>query len=217
MTSKKATAVLHCTTDQPQKVIDTGQKVSNGMYEDTADYATPTVDKVVFNNHLADAVKWQGLVKGGGDIIISNRDTAIEVLFNDLDKECFYVNGLYKGNKTKLILSGFDVVDEAVPMGLPPVPVVQRIVSGDAPHSAKFYLTRSGGTEGKKMPGVTTIIQMAEDPSEEKNFVTVLECTNQNKLQVDGLTRGKEVHFRLRAKNRSGYSDWTDVSPFMPQ
>jgi hypothetical protein len=217
MGSKKAKAVLHCSPQRPQKVIDTGQKVKEGLYEHDTEYPIPQIDKVQFEKDLEEAVKWQGLVKGGSDLMYDKRNTAILVLYNDLDINCLYVNRLYKGNKEKLLLSGYDVYDESFPVGLPPVPVIGRVVSGETPHSVKFYITNPAGTPGKRRPGVTIIIQMAEDPGDEKNFDTVLQSTNQFKLIVDGLSRGREVFFRVRAKNCNGYSDWTEIRPFIPQ
>jgi hypothetical protein len=128
----------------------------------------------------------------------------------------FYVNGLYRGDKVNLLASGFDVLDESLPQGIPSVPIINRVVPGGEPHSAKFYLAKTPAIPGRKKPSVTYILEMAADADMEENFKRKLSTTNQFLLLITGLTRGKEVFFRLAAKNSRGQSDWTETIPFIP-
>jgi hypothetical protein len=208
--------VLHCKPGQWKLINERGHKVKENLYVNTTLYTTPKVAEGDFTDQLIKSDKAKAAAMKGGvdETAIYYKETTS--VYDYLVVLLFYVNGLYRGNKVNLLASGFDVVDEMAPSDLPSVPNVNRVVAGPAPHSAKFYLTRIGGLQPQKKSSETITIQMAEDPSSEANFDTVLETTNRNKLLVTGLTRGKEVYFRLNARNRRGVSDWTDVIPFLP-
>jgi hypothetical protein len=216
MSTRVAVVVLHCKPDQYKLINERGHKVKENLYVNTTLYTIPKVAELDYNEQLTRSDKAKAAAMKGGvdETAIYYKETT--KVYDNLVELCIYVNGLYRSNKVNLMASGFDVVSEAVPQELPSVPDVNRVVAGAAPHSAKFYNARIGGLQPQKKSTVVITVQMSEDPSSEANFDTVLETTNRNKLLVTGLTRAKEVYFRLNAMNRRGVSDWTDVIPFVP-
>jgi hypothetical protein len=217
MGSKIAVAVLHCSLGLWTLIIKQGVRLRDNLYVNTTLYATPKVPKDEYELQLNAAISSQAAAAKGGveDTALYHEDTT--KLFVMLDTLLNYVNGLYKGDKVKLLASGFDVVDEAVPQDIPSVPVVSRMEAGNQPHSVRFIIKRTPATPGKKRRGVTYIIEMTTTPDDEKTFKPVLIIDNQFKLLVTNLTRGTEYSFRLAAKNARGQSDWTEIFTYIAQ
>jgi hypothetical protein len=217
MSTKTATAVLHCTVQQPEKVIERGIKVRDGVYKNTTLYTTPPIAKAVFVAQLNAAITAQGNVKGGGKNATMKRDGIVSELYGMLDhKLLLYVNSLYRGNKDNLAASGFDVVFESTPHEVPAPPVIKDIINAAPSHSAKILLAKTTSPLNTKTESFEYIVQMAEDDSSEENFKQVLLASSQFKLIITGLQRGKEVFFRIAKRNRRGQSGWSDSFPFMP-
>ena len=217
MGTKIAIAVLHCSQGQWKLVINRSIKVRDTLYVNAQLYATPKVTQNDFEAQVEKTITAEGAAMDGGVDETANYYEQAGLLFNMLVELVNYVNGLYRGKKVELLASGFDVVDETVPQGIPNTPVVKRLVAGKEAHSVKFYLANSPATPGKKKPGVTYIVEMTTDASKEENFKPELITTNQFKLVITGLTRGVETFFRLAAKNSKGQSDWTEIFPIFPQ
>jgi hypothetical protein len=216
MGSRIARAVLHCWLGQWKLIILRAGKVKENLYVNTGLYPAPKIPEHDFTEQLRLASEAETAASGGGvdETAAFYKETTL--LFNMMRVLIFYVNGLYRGNKVNLLASGFDVLDESVPLCIPSVPLIHRVVPGQEPHSAKFYLTKTPGIPGKKKPSVTYIVEMTSDPSKEENFKRKFETTNQFLLLITGLTRGQEVFFRLAARNSRGQSDWTEIIPFIP-
>ncbi|MBI3501389.1 MAG: fibronectin type III domain-containing protein [Bacteroidetes bacterium] len=216
MSTKIATAVMHCTQQQPKKIIERGIKVRDGLYASPL-YATPPVTKANYTPLVDAAVTAQGDVKGGGKNATTARNTATTALFLTLEKLLLYVNGLYKGDKDKLSKSGFDISSEPAPHGIPDAPVIKKIENGDTPHSAKIFLAKTTSPLDTQKESVNFIVQMSDDDSADENFKTVLQTKNQHKLVIANLTRGKEEFFRVAKANAKGQSDWSNTVSFIPQ
>jgi hypothetical protein len=217
MSTKIAIAVLHCALGQWKKIIQRANKVKDNLYVNVLLYATPKVAEADFTSQLGKASTAEAAALKGGVEETARYYKETTLLFEYLGELVIYVNGLYRGNKVNLLASGFDVVDEMVPLDLPEPPVVNRMVTGPVPHSVKFYIQNLPGTVGKAKPHLTYIVAMTTDPSKDENFIPELITSSKYKLLITGLTRGKEVFFRLAVKNTRGQSNWTETFSIIPQ
>jgi hypothetical protein len=210
---------MHCTINQPKKIIGLGIRVRDLLFVNILLYATPPVTIILFKAQLDKALAAQALVEDGGSTFdTATRDTEVLSLFLMLNPLLLtYVNGLYKGIKDKLLASGFDVSNEPNPKDAPSIPVIKKMLMTDlALHTAKVFLapfpTLLTGSRGI----VNYILQVAVGAPTEENFKTVLATTNSRKLFIPNLTRGTEIHIRLCASNARGTSAWSSVTDFMP-
>ncbi len=217
MSKKIASAVMNCTKDQPQSIIDSAIKVKNGLYDNIGLFVMPTVDEIEFETQLEEASTAQGEVKGGGKSATISRDTKCYALFNSLGKLILYVNGLYKGDKEKLAASGFPLSSDPTPHSIPTAPVIKLVANGKTPHSARILLAKITSPLNTKKDNYTYAVQMAVTNNELMVFNTVLQTKNQFKLNILDLTRGQEVTFRIARSNSKGQSDWSNPYSFIPQ
>jgi len=195
---------MHCTKKEPERVIDRGLSVSETMYANPTEYATPPETKVNLDAKITAAANAQALVKDGGKFEKANRDTLVAELFALLENTLLpYVNGLYKGDRSKLMLSGFPVCDDPAPHPVPAAPVIKSIEKGPEPHSAKIYLAKTTGPLNKKRERLNYYVWMSDDGDEE-HIRIVLTVTSQRKLIVTGLNRGKEYIFTVSCSNAAG-------------
>ena len=204
MATKISVAVMHCTKKEPERVIDRGLSVSETMYVNPTEYATPPETKVNLDSKITAAANAQALVKDGGKFEKANRDTLVAELFALLENTLLpYVNGLYKGDRSKLMLSGFPVSDDPAPHSVPAAPVIKSIEKGPEPHSAKIILAKTTSPLSTKRERLTYFVWMGlgEEEAELKNVLTV---TNRHKLIITGLTRGKEYVFTVSCRNAAG-------------
>ena len=227
MSTKIVEAVMHCTGSEPVKIIDLGIKLRDNLYTAsvlagtppvaTLLYPAPPVTLLVFKGLVDAAVTAQGKVKGGGAGATTTRDTAVSALFVAIGKLLLYANGLYKGIKADLIVSGFDVSADPSPHVIPDAPVIKSVKDGKLPHSAKIMLAKITSTLSTQKESYTYTVQMALVADLEANYRQVLQIKDSRKLVIAGLTRGAEVFFRICRSNAAGQSDWSEVVPFMPQ
>ena len=219
MGARIAKAIIGCTVKQPDKVVETGINVLSQMYENPAEYTTPPRTKIIFSGIVDDAAASQAASKNRGKLEIATRDTDVGTLFTVLEDEYVpYVNGLYKGNRVKLLLSGLPVTTDSSPVGLPDAPVIDHINDGPDPHSAKIFLKRSKGGAKKKKGNLTYNVYQSSDPAmAASSFKLVLTVTSMNKLVVGGLTRAVEVAFAVSCRNSAGSTDMSAPVKFLPK
>jgi hypothetical protein len=213
------TAVMHCAISQPKKIISRGISVRDLLFVNVLLFATPPITLILFKAQLDKAIAAQAVVEAKGSVAnTATRDAEVLALFLMLNPLLLsYVNGLYKGDKVKLLASGFNVSSEPNPKPSPSVPVIRKVVMTDlALHIAKVYLAPFPALESGSRGVVNYILQIAEGPPIEENFHTVLATTNSRKLFIENLTRGTEIHIRICASNARGTSAWSAVFDFMP-
>ena len=219
MGTRVAKAKIGCTVKQSEKVNEVGINVLALMYENTAEYATPPRTKPVFTVIVDEAVGAQAGAKNRGKLEIATRDSKVGTLYSVLEDEYVpYVNGLYKGDRVNLLLSGLPVSSDSSPIGLPVIPKIDRIEDGNDPHTAKIYLTRSKGAAKKKKGNITYNVYLSSDPAmAASSFKLVLTVTNMNKLVVVGLTRASEVALAVSCRNSAGSTDMSAPVKFLPK
>ena len=218
MSTRIVEAVMHCTQKEPDLVIDLGIRIRDGLYSPAglALYATPPIDEATFAAQLDAADTAQGNAKTSGKGSTTTRNAAIFTLYTSIDKLRLYVNGLYKGDKEKLEVSGFDTSKDPAPHPIPDEPVIKSIKDGPVAHSAKILLAKTTSTLNKQKDSVTYIVQMA-GTNVEASYVTVLEVKDSRHLLIPGLTRGVEQFFRVAKSNAAGKSPFSTPVSFIPQ
>jgi hypothetical protein len=214
------TAVMHCTIFQPKKVITVGIRVRDLLFVNVLLYATPPITLILFKAQLDKAIAAQAVVEDGTGSVAqtATRDSEVLALFLMLNPLLItYVIGLYKGDKVKLLASGFEVSSDPNPKPAPSVPVITKVLMTDlALHKAKVYLAKFPALLTGSRGVVNYIVQVAEGAPTEENFKTVLTTTSSRKLVIPDLTRGTEIHIRICASNARGTSAWSSVADFMP-
>jgi hypothetical protein len=208
MTLKVALAVMHCLKTQPQKVIDLAIKLLAYLYVNILEYATPPISKVNFEKQKNAASDAQGKVKDGSVTDTSKRDDEVETLHDMMKLQILpYVNGLYRGDRSNLLLSGYDVADESMPHPVPDAPIIKSIVRGKLPHSAKINLEKTKNPLGKKREKLTYFVLRADADGPDENFKLVLTTTSMFKLVVTHLTPDKLNVFKVYVSNATGSSE----------
>jgi len=218
MSARIARAIIGCTRKQPKNVLDTANNVVEKMYDNNDIYTTPPRTKTVLSGFIQTAAASEAAAKNRGKLEIETRDQDIGFLFDVLQDEYVpYVNGLYKGNPVKLLLSGLPISSDPVPHGIPETPVIKRVDNGPEPHSAKIFLAKTTSPLKKQREKLTYCVYMSTDPSMlPESFRLVLTTTSQRKLIVKGLTRGSEVAFAVTSRNSAGVSKMSDAAKFIP-
>ena len=173
-------AVMHCAKKAYDKIVKLGVSVGDLMYANVADYAHPPRSKDDFLKIVNDAAEAQALTKGKGKYETSDRNDKLGILFNVLKKEYLpYVNGLYMGDKTKLLLSGMDVNDEPMAHSIPEKRSIRRVIKGPVPLSAKVELDRNKGVDVSKTERLTYYLFQTDDLTKgEEGLKEVLSTTN---------------------------------------
>jgi len=216
MAQRKAKAKMGCSKKQYQKVVDRGKKVSEGLYENDVLYAEPPIVKDDFNKQQAKASDAQAVVKGGSIIDTDNRDTQVGLLYDWMnDKLLLYVNGLWMGNRTNLLASGFEVTGDTQPHEVPAPRVINRMERGVLPFSAKIYLAKTTGDAKNKKERLTYFVWMRYVDEDDKLYRVVLTTTSKFKLLVSGLVKGREAIFYVTCRNNAGESDKSNCVNFI--
>ena len=210
------TAVMHCTTKQIDKLIVLGNKVISGLSANAATFPLPNPAVALLTTEVSSLETLAGLAKGNTQKKQA-RDQQAAKVFGMLKTETNYVNGIAKGDRAVILLSGFDASNEPTPQHIPDAPVIKRIENGSSPHSAKILLAKTSSPLNTEKIRLTFIVQMTEDDSMEENWKIVLQTQNSKKLIFINLARGKEIFFRIAAMNAHGQSDWSETANFIPQ
>ncbi|MHB8259902.1 MAG: fibronectin type III domain-containing protein [Bacteroidia bacterium] len=209
--------VMHCGPLQPKKLNTLLNKV---IADRTANATTfPLVEPAIglleaevtpFANAIANA-------KGGGI-------TATAVLH----KEAIKVHGLLKqglpgvnlvsdGDKTTILLSGYDASLEKEPATIPNIPVVDRIEEGPIHGSIKIFLARTHNALAVKKVKRTLIVEMKPTGAADSAYKIVLLTGSATKLIVPNLTKGVEQDICVSAMNAKGTSKRSNVVSYIPQ
>jgi hypothetical protein len=217
MSTKIITAILGCTMTQYVKVFDLSKALLAGLYVNDTLFPNPQHAKSDFDAQFKKTSDLYDLVQGGREDLRSDFETELKTLWTMIGDLLYYVNSLYRGQAEKISKSGFPQSAEPMPNDIPGQLVIKKIKNGKEEHSAKITLVKGCGYGPNVKGRLKYKLQMAENEPTEENFDTVFETTNRFEIVKKGLTRGKEVHFRIAAWNSAGQGLWSDVVPFIPQ
>jgi hypothetical protein len=133
-----------------------------------------------------------------------------DLIFKYLKDYCNYVNFIAKGDKAIINLSGFETNNESTEHPIPQKVVIKRIENGKLEHSAKIYIITDKDADRYS-------VEMTKTPADSNSYALVINSGPSNNLEVNSLTRGVEVYFRVSAGNTHGWGPHSDVIGFIPQ
>jgi hypothetical protein len=202
-------AVMKVTAKQKKKVRDLGYKVAKGLSDNATLFGAPTPALTVFTPKV-DLLRDKIAAEDSTQTRAESANQS-EVVHTDLKTYLVFVNnGPAKGDKAKLLLSGFDVNKEKVKHPIPGQIVIKEIVDGATANTAKVKI--------EKMSAEDYVDRYKVETSPDKVTWTVaLDTGNSHKLIVTGLTRSKEVFIRVTGGNTHGYGKPSEVVGFIPR
>jgi len=201
-----AKAYLGCDINKPQSVIDRGVKVDEGIFGHSLIYVTPTVVKVDYEAQLLRAQTKQGLVKNGSVQDTIDRDVEVKGLYGMLDNKLLpYTNGLFKGNKQNLAISGFPVWDHNTPHGVQEAPLIKKIVAGPVANSVKIMLAKTTSPLLMKKEKLLYFVYVS-DSADGPEIKLIFKGTNSRKLIVLNVQMGIYLWYSVTVLNSAGES-----------
>ncbi len=206
--AKKFFAVMHCKPKQSAAVNKLCTRVIKYLGDNAADFATPNPTILILTNENAKLTSLIGEAKGN-TLKKDARDAQSIVVYNLLQNEIIYVDGVAKGNKVLIDESGFDASLEPHVHTNPDKPVIKKIVDGKAPATAKILIEKGLGT------GLLFTAQTTLTPAVESSWVTMLDHVSRPKLILIGLVRAQEIFVRVRAADGSLKGDYSTPVPFI--
>ncbi len=221
-------AVLHVTVKQFTKLANLGNRVISKLTLNVAVYATPNPSVTDLTTEVGKLVTLNGEAKGSTQKK-DERDAQAIVVYDMLNDEKDYVNGIAKGDKVKVDKSGFDADKEPEGHGIPPTPVIRKVIDGETAHSAQILLA-SPLTKGARYSVQVAVIASGDTPTppppptggddfdlDKLPWVSGLESVSSRELILVNLKRGKDIAIRVRAEDGSKKSNWSDLYLFLPR
>ncbi len=221
-------AVLRVTARQYSKLANLGSRVIEKLTVNAGDFATPnpTVAALTLENNKL--ITLNGQAKGNTQKK-DERDEQAIVVYEMLKDERDYVNGIANGNKVLVDKSGFDADKTPEAHGIPPVPVIKKVVDGEVAHSGKIllvsplvagarYSVQTYVPESKPTP-IPPVPAEGDDEFDidALPWVMTLESLNSKELLLTELKRAKDILIRVRAEDGSKKSGWSDPFVFLPR
>jgi hypothetical protein len=204
---KEFSAVLHLRSKEPRGIYELGGKVFSCL---TAQAATfPNLDPPIAT--LGTEVNTLDTLMNGKDgskrqnVLIANQ---AEVVYKILKLYVFYVNKVAQGDQAIILLSGFDCNNEPTPRTLPNKALIRRIEDGSLSGSVKIYAEALEYADRYKVENATTSTG---------EWKTLLDHGTLNKLEFNGMERGKEIWLRISGGNSKGWGDPSEPVSFIPR
>ena len=206
-------AVMHCSPLQPKKLLTLLNKVISNLLTNVLKFPVPGTPVATLQVEVMPLTNTIAAAKGGGlEATAANNKEALKV--HGLLKDGLpYINGIAKGDKDTILLSGYDASHEPQPAVIPDAPVIKSIENGPIHGSAKIKLEKTTGQKGKR----TYIVEMTLTGDNLNSFHIILFAGSSKKLIIPNLIRGQEVYIRVAAMNAKGQSQYSNVVPFIPQ
>jgi len=201
----KAKIKLDITDKNEDETLTVSTRHTQAMAEPeaVAVFATPDPSVAAHasaHNNLANNINQRSILRAQLDSLEMLAPVLLDVLKNSLRFRVSYVQLVAKGDPAKILLSGFDLASEPVPVGDLPAPINFEISLGD-PGVLK--------PRWKPVPGARSyILECAEHTS--PMVWTQVKVTTTSRTEVTGLVSGKTYAFRVRAVGSNGEGPWSD-------
>jgi len=204
---RKFKAVLHLKSKEPLKVYQLGGRVLTNMSMKPDIFTTPDPTLVVLTTALT---KLDSLIKSkdGSKQINQTIDDQTELVYELLKDYIIYVNKIAKGDKTVIVLSGFDCNEEPVSRDIPGKALIKRVEDGSTACSAKIYAEALEYADRYKVEVATSI----DGP-----WTTMLDFGSLNKLEIRDLIRGQTIYIRISGGNNYGWGIPSEPVVFIPR
>ncbi|MBB3186094.1 hypothetical protein [Microbacter margulisiae] len=206
---KTNNAVLHITSKKPMAVAELSERVAASMAANKTVFPTPDPTLEEFNTErgkLNTNIAEKDGSKIKNQIILDQTN----VVFAMLKLLLNYTNKVANGDKTIILLSGFDCSNEPVAHGIPGKALIKRVEDGEVACSAKIYMEPLNDADRYRVETTTT----SNDP---KSWTTTLDYVSLNNLEIANLTRGEEIYIRVTGGNRHGWGMVSEPVSFMPR
>ena len=206
---KKPTAVLHLKSKSATDVYQLGGQVGTNMGANSTIFPDPDPTLTVFN---AEVTKLDLLMKSKDGSKQKNQaiqDQTDEV-YDMLKSEMIYVNKVADGDRSIILLSGFDCSEEPVTHDIPGKALIKRVEDGSVACSAKVFVVALFGADRYKIEITTT-------PDDPASWKTVLDYGALNRMEIRNLVRGQEIHIRVTGGNTHGWGIPSEVVSFIPR
>ena len=206
---KSFTAVLHLKSKDPQKVYQLAGKVCTNMTSSATIFTDPDPKMADFNTEIT---KLDTLIKAKDGS--KQKNQAIEdqtnVVYSMLKSLIIYTNKVSNGDKTIILLSGFDCNDEPITHDIPSKALIKRVEDGSVQCSAKIFVESLLDADRYKVEITTTL-------SEPLNWKTMLDFGSLNRLEIRDLPRGQEIFIRVSGGNTWGWGISSEPVAFIPR
>jgi hypothetical protein len=207
---------MGCSQDDYEAINELGTRVYDTLYANPLIYPNPPKTNVQLKTVLDLSIDAQSNVKGGGKQATTRRNNRSKVLHDMLEQEILtYVNGLWRGNKENLELSGFPVSKEPEPHGVPETPVIKRIEKGPVPGSVKIILEPRSGSDIQKKERLMYFVYKGTDPINSTTDEQVLTTSNSKAIIITGVQRAVDYFYTLFAHNGKNGSELATKVRFM--
>ena len=205
-------AVMHCSPLQPKKLLTLLNKVITNLTTNAVKFPSPTNAVATLQAEVTPFTTAIGNATGGSleDTAARNKE-AIKV-HGLLQGNLPYINGIAKGDKDTILLSGYDASNQAQPAAVPDAPVIKKVENGVEHGTCKMLLAKHTGYKGKR----TFFVEVSTSATDPNSFKLVLITGSSRKLVIPGLTRGQEIFIRLYSMNAKGKSHYSNVVSFIP-
>jgi len=206
---KTFTAVTHLKNKEPQKVYQLSGKVQTNMVTNQTVFPDPDPTMAVFSTEVT---KLDTLIKSKDGSKQKNQaiQDQADLVYDWLKSLIGYVNKVSAGDKTIILLSGFDCNDEPVKRDRPAKALIKRVEDGNVSCSAKIFVEALVDADRYKVEICTSLTEPA-------NWITVLDYGTLNKLEIRNLTRGQEIYIRVSGGNSYGWGICSEPVVFIPR
>lgn len=202
-------AVLHLGAKAPADVHALGGKVLTALSAHPTVFTNLRVPLPSFTDELS-ALEVLLRSQDGSD----NQSLALEkqssLVYESLKSYCFDVNKTAAGDAVIIGLSGFDSQNRALAHTIPGKTIIKYIDNGSTEHSAKIIVISNADAD-------RYMVEMTTNPADPNSWKLVLNAVSSRRLEIEGLTRGQEVWFRVTAGNTHGWGAHSDAVGFVPQ
>lgn len=173
-------------------LLTQGKKVFTAMTTNVATFATPSPALTVLsgkNDDLEGAINAYNAA-GGGEVLLLQRNDAMEPLIQTLIELGTYVQTVSKGDKTIIVLAGFDASADKTTVGE---------LSAPADFSVDSQRGGKVGLSWKKVKGSNSYIAEWTPAPVTDASVWTPETSTKTKMGVSGFAPGLHLAFRVRA------------------
>jgi hypothetical protein len=130
------------------------------------------------------------------------RNTAVDALMGGIEEEAATVEKVAKGSKEVILAVGFELVDEKAPVG--PMPQVTNVAVTSSDNDGAVDVT-CDAVPGSSVIEVEYTYTVTDPDSTQPG-----EPQTRTHFSLAGLTSGKRVWLRLRARGAAGPGPWSD-------